>query len=437
MRRECPRLSGMLALLALTCPLIGAEEAWRDDGRRLRGRLTLDGEQLRFQPSEGAVIPSTDLRRIRFPQGTPTPFRAGSGRVVRLWDGEQISGQILDIDKDTLRLRTAWTARLELPRAAVASVEALPGWRTVIHDDFRDDLKAFALEGELKRIDAEDGARALVLSAIGQKLSYTLPKPLAAGRVGVNFREQEKARGARWTVELLFQQSERSHRVTATLAGESEHYTVDVGERGRVSAPREGTARTPGWHRLLVQFSKRSLRLTCDDEVLWYNLDDGPGGELRRVTIHCQRGADGEVVRGAMAFSEFCIERAVDEHPKPPPDAEQDEVRFLDDDQLFGRILRADGRAVEIEGRFGKRSPPWTAVSGCGFRRPAAPPKGNEGAKVRLFLTSGLSAEPDVMEGVVTALDDRKLVLRHALLGALTFERGRVRELRPLPSGAK
>jgi hypothetical protein len=186
-----------------------------------------------------------------------------------------------------------------------------------------------------------------------------------------------------------------------------------------------------------VQFRKQSLRLTCDDEVLWYNLEAGPGGRLQRVTIACQRTSGNEALHGAVEWTELCIEQAVDEHPPPPVETEQDAIRLLEDDQLFGHILQADSRAIQIEGRFGKRSLPWTMVSGCTFRRLSEPPKANQRAKVRLLLHSGLCAEPDVLEGMVTALDDRRLVLRHALLGELTFERGRVRELQPLSGRAK
>ena len=42
---------------------------------------------------------------------------------MRLWDGECITGQLLELNKDTLRMRTAWAARLEMPRAAVAAIE--------------------------------------------------------------------------------------------------------------------------------------------------------------------------------------------------------------------------------------------------------------------------------------------------------------------------
>ena len=201
-------------------------------------------------------------------------------------------------------------------------------------------------------------------------------------------------------MELLFQQGERARRVTVTVAGDGAHYRVDTA--GLAGKARK-VARTPGWHRLIVQFRKQSLRLTCDDDVLWYNLEEGPGSPLRRVTIACQRAPESKAPRGAVAWTEFCIERAVVEHRPPPAEDEQDAVRLRDDDQLFGRILRADRRTIEIEGRFGKRSLPWTAVSGCSFRRPAAPPNANKGAKVRLLVRSGLCPESDVLEGVVTA----------------------------------
>jgi hypothetical protein len=376
---------------------------------------------------------------LRAGEGGPELFRAGGGRRVHLWDGERISGQILDLNKDILRLRTVWAAQLELPRAAVASIAPLPGWRPIVDEDFRDrpgQSSALRFTGEPTFADAEDGtaARALVLRAAGQSMTYTLARPLAAGRVGVNFQQRGQARGARWAVELLFQQGEHKRRVAVAVAGDGEHYAVDTG--GLPGTARR-VKRSPGWHRLTMQFSKQSLRLTCDDDVLWHNLDDGPGGRLQRVTIACQRLAEGEALRGAVAWTEFCIERAVDEHPQPLAEVEQDAVRLLNDDQLFGRILHADRRVLQIEGRFGKRSLPWTAVSGCSFRRPAALPKANEGAKVRLRVRSGLCEESDVLEGVVTALDERRLVLRHALLGEVTLERERVREMQSLTGGSK
>ncbi len=223
-------------------------------------------------------------------------------------------------------------------------------------------------------------------------------------------------------------------RLTVVVTGDGEYYTVDS---GGLPGTLRRVKRTPGWHRLIVQFCKQSLRVTCDDDVLWHNLDDGPGGPLQCVTIACQRRSEREALRGAVAWTEFCIERAVDEHPQPPAAAESDVVRLLDDDQLFGIILRADRRVLHIEGRFGKRSLPWTAVSGCSFRQAAKPPKANEGATVRVRVRSGLCEENDVLEGVVKSLDERRLLLKHALLGEVKLDRNRVRHLQPLPGSSK
>jgi hypothetical protein len=377
-------------------------------------------------------------------------FRAGGGRRVRLWDGEQISGQIQELNKDILRISTAWAARLELPRAAVASIEPLPGWRTLVDEGFHREpggspasAARLRFTGEPTFGDAEDGtaARALLLRAAGQSMTYTLRshaprgnEGVTAGRVGVNFQERGQASGARWTVELVFQLGERVRRVTLTVAGDGEYYTVD-------SSGLPGTLRrvkrTPGWHRLIVHFRKGMLRVTCDDDVLWHNLDDGTGDPLQQVTIACQHRLEREALRGAVAWTEFCIERAVDEHPQPPAETELDAVRLLNDDQLFGTILSADRRVLQIEGRFGKRSLPWTAVSGCSFRQPATPPKANEGATVRVLVRSGLCEENDVLEGVVKSRDELRLVLRHALLGEITLKRSRVRELQPFPGSLK
>lgn len=394
--REVARTAAVLpaVLVCLAAPLANAEEAWRPDGRHLPGRLTLDRGELHFKPSIGEEAPLARFTRIRFADAPPAPFRAGGGRRVRLRDGEAITGQILGLDGDKLVLRTAWAERIELPRAAVMAIDSLPGWRTMAEKDW------------------PSGAK---------ELKHTLGKPLSAGRVGVDFQVQ----GA---LELLFQQGESTRRVTVTVAEVGARYAVDAGD---LKGAARAVARTAGWHRLIVQFSPRSLRITCDDDVLWYNLEQGPGGLLKQVTARSQ-SVSGREANVSAPWTEFCLERAVTEYPHPPVAADQDEIWLADGDQLFGHILRSDRKTIEIDGRFGKRSLPWTMVAGCTFRKPAAPPPAPPTTGVRLLLRSGLCPQADVLEGTVTALDERRLKLRHALLGELILERGRVRELRPL-----
>jgi hypothetical protein len=187
-------------------------------------------------------------------------------------------------------------------------------------------------------------------------------------------------------------------------------------------------ARTAGWHRVTVQFRAGSLRVLLDDAALWHNLERGPGGALQQVRLVCQgRGQH----KGAVALTEFSVARAVDEAVRPLQDPDQDEVWLATGDQLFGDIVAADERTVTLEGRLGRRSLSWTDVHGCFLRPTRNRSAAMEGTVVRLWLRNGVTAEPDLIEGVVVGLDERRWRLRHALLGEVSFERERVRQLWP------
>jgi hypothetical protein len=399
------------------------EEAVRPDGRRTAGALTLDTKgRLRFMPKGAdAPLPPEEVASVRFPAAPIPVNRPGYGVRVTLHDGQHVAGQLLALDDKTLSLRPAWAEKVELPRAAVAAVTQLPGWRTVAAEDFRDGAKAWTVAGK-PNFDAKEGAAAL--DEKGQSLTYAPAAPLDGGRVGVTFTDTEAA-GGRWTVEAEFGDDKPRRVVRVTVAGAGDAYEVDSG--GLDGAART-VARAPGPHRLLMQFTPRSLRITVDDQALWHNLDAGPGGPLRRVRLLC--AADGDKVRGAVAFGEFFLARAADEPPHPPGNATQDEVWRGDGDQLFGRVLRADGRGVEID-CGGKRTLAWPAVHGVRLRRDAAPPRTSDGAHARVAVRTCLSAEPDLLDGVVTALDDKSLSLKHAPLGDLRLERARLHTLRP------
>jgi hypothetical protein len=428
-------LAGAVALLfALLPPSAGAdEEARRLDGRRVSGTLNLDPDgRLRFAVSGQTTVPVEDLSAVRFPQAPLTPFRIAAPHRVLLRDGQQLTGQLLGLDRDTLTLRTAWAERLELPRAAVAALLHLPGYRTLIEDDYAD-AKNWNTTGNPTAGGAD--APTLLLNQSGQSAAFSLAAPLAAGRVGVNFLEKEPAAGLRWQLELTFQEGQkRPRQLSVTLAGEGDTYEVDP---GGVEGTAAAVARSPSWHRLVVQFTPASLRFGCDDAVLWYNLDKGPGGTLRQVNLRCLTAKDGDKTGGALAFTAFSVAGAVEEPPHPPGDGTQDEVWLADGDQLFGQVVRADRRSVEIRGRYGSRTLPWADLRGCFLRYQAAPPHTTEGAHVRLALRNGLDPQPDLLDGVVKRLDEKQLTLAHALLGELRLERGRVQEVRPLFFGQR
>ena len=424
--RAWPKI--VLALLATSAG--AAEEARLPDGRRMTGTLTLKAGRLSFTPvAGGATVPIKDVAAVQLNAPPPAPFRTGFARRAVLRDGERFTGELLGLNGGGLSLRTAWAGKLTLPRSALASLTPLPGWRPLLEDDFTGGLKGWSVAEK-----PEVGPAGVALTAPGQALAYTLASPVAAGRVGVNFQEKDAPAGARWALEARFDGPGGPSRVRVTVAGAGG--AIGLEARGG-SVPARRVARSPGWRRLVVGFTPTSLRVACDDEVLWYDLKEGPGGKLRQVALLCIEAEGTAPCRGSVGWGACAVEQAVDVSPRPPGDEKQDELWLASDDQLFGRVLGAGRRGVEIEGRFGKRTFPWADVQGCYFRRAAVNAKPAEGPRVWLELHSGLAAGPDVLEGTLTGLTAEGLTLEHAVLGKLTIDRGRVRQLRPAAGGAK
>jgi hypothetical protein len=426
MRLHSPR--GWLLLLAGTLALPGpvapADEAILRDGRRLRGQLRLEDQRWRFLPA-GASEPVSpaSLSQVRLEPAALPPLRAGAVHRVTLRDGQSLTAGLVDLDGKSLTLRTAWADKVSLPRSAVASVTQLPGWALAHLDDFEDGLQGWRVEGSpVLGGPRTSGRKALVLTAPGQATEHTLAAPVAEGRAGINVHDTNETTGATWMVEAEFRTPGGPRTVSVVVAGAVGHCEARVpgleGVTGRVP-------RSAGWHRLVVQFTKTSLRVVLDEAVLWYSLKQGPGGPLVRWRMACRRTEGPQPPRGRVAFDEFAVHRSADELRRPAPEPGQDEVWLLDGDQLFGRVVRADGRSLTLEGRFGRRNLPWSAVRGIfprQERRPAEPPRDD---RVRLHVENGYP-QPDELEGTVLLLDARRCRLRHALLGDLELERGRI-----------
>jgi hypothetical protein len=420
-------LAGMLTVVLCPAPAPAAEVLLRD-GSRHAGTLHLDGDKLRFEPEEFVLVALDDVRRIDF-LAEPAPVgRLAAARRLQLPGGQHVSGELLGVSADRLTFRTGWASRLRLPRAGLA-LGPLPGWRAVALDSFDDGLRAWTVHGKPTVASVEKALypHAVVLQSVEDSLGYALPSPLAEGRVGINFREQDGPAGAAWLLEAVFGTKEQTRRVRITVAGPQDHYRVQV---EGLTGTAQTVKRTPGWHRLTLRFTATSLQVACDDAVLWYNLEKGPGLPLRKIELRCTLIENAEPTRGGVAWTAFCVERAVHETPRPPTDPEQDEVWLDTGDQLFGKILSADQRELSLQGRFGKQSIPWLRLQGCSFRRAEQAPA-PLGVRVRLHLHSGLGPNADILDGVLRRLDERRLVLQHALLGELTIERAWVRSLEP------
>jgi hypothetical protein len=405
------------------------DEAFLRDGRTRTGTLALADKRLVVRTADGA-LPLTDVDHVRLAAASVPVFRLPVVHRVVLQGDQQLTGEFLGLDTKQLRLRTAWSESLALPRSAVVVCTQRPGWALVFADDFENGLAAWRTTGEPVVGDrATSGKRGLWLGAVGQSAEYTLREPLLSGRFSVNVRD-ERAAGGRWHLEADFRLDKGTRTVRVLLGGAGDRFDVDpVGLDGNVRPVARGT----DWRRLTVQFSPSSLRVVADDAVCWWSLERGPGGPLERVRLVGPAGVKTQV-QGGVAADDFALERAATEPARPPGDATQDEIWLQSGDQWFGTIRGADRAGVELQSRSGVRRLPWTDVRGLWLRRDAVAPPRTSGEVVELRLRTGLDGMPDRISGAVERLDERTIALRHAVLGLIELERGRVEEVRLLPS---
>jgi hypothetical protein len=425
------RIVAIPVLALLVSSRCAADEAVRPDGRRTAGTLRTNPEgRLQFTPKDaGADLPLADVEHVRFPEAASHSTFLGAALRIEMLHRQCVTGELLDLDEKSVNVRTFWSNRIRLARRGVVALTQLTGLVTVFHEDFEIEPVHLKLTGSplLNTEHRTSGRRSLQLDALGQFASHALTKPLDAGRFGVNFRDLGEPSGARWLAEADFGGKEP---LRVVLAG-GEAYAVETDLAGET----QRLARAPGWHRLDVRFRPDYLLVGVDGRLLFESAKQGPE-PLREVRLACVAGAPDKSIRGAVLFDDLAVAKSVDELRHEPSDPGQDELWLLGGDQLFGSVPRVDRRAAEIHGRFGKRSLPWSALRGLFFKSEEAEPQSSDGQHVRVWLDNGFP-EPDELEGVLRALDDSKLTLRHALLGDLTFDRSRLRRLRPLFFGRR
>src|SRR5262245_45678254 len=110
------------ALILLLAPTCFADEAMRLDGRRITGTLSLDQTgRLQFFVKD-LPEPMTEVQHIRFSDIALTQAPFAAPLLVQLSNGQSVSGELLELDSNSLNLRTQWSERLALPRRAVVSL---------------------------------------------------------------------------------------------------------------------------------------------------------------------------------------------------------------------------------------------------------------------------------------------------------------------------
>lgn len=448
MRRLWAKAVWATTLVAISAALLvsrgqSADEAVLPDGGRLTGTMRFPADGRLHFLSGPRDLRLDELHQIRLPIADLPPLRAGSLHCVRLRDGQQLTGELLRLDSDELRLATIWTAKaLSVPRARIAAVTHLPGFVTVLHDDFEAEPKTWRLTGNVTLSDKEktSGKQSLLLDAPGQVAALALPgqereRPeLSAGSIGINFLDPGPTPAARWLLEAEFAAAKGPHIVQVAVAGPGERYVVRVGNNDTVKPER---LRKPGWHRLTMAFAPDKLHLLVDDRVLWKTDESGSGGPLRTLRLKCvaEKAEKGEASR--VWFDDCSVAQAMTALRRFDGDPTTDEVWLVSGDQLFGTITRADRSAIDLDGRLGKRSIAWAEVRGIYLRKESASPKSTDGEHVRAWVWPGAGSHLDRLDGAVRALDERCLTLVNPALGEVALERGRLRQIQPLYHGRR
>jgi hypothetical protein len=410
-----------------------ADEAVYRNGCRAAGKLQLDADgRLRFTPQDGkSKLSFADIQDVRFPEVVPHSSLWGAPLRIGFDKEEWITGELLGLTDKTVTVRTSWSESAALPRSTLASIMQLTGWITLVYEDFEADAIRLKLAQSPTFDEREhtSGRRSLRLDAVGQSATYSLSKPMDEGRFSVNFRESGESRNGRWFVEAEFGENQT---VRVQLVGDAD-CSVQTAIPSKES---RRLPRTPGWHRLEIRFRDDHLLIGVDGKLLFESAGDWKSKGLQSIGLSCVATPGAEAIHGAVCFDDFSIARPVAELRHEAGDPAQDECWLAGGDQLFGQVTRANSHTVGIQGRFGTRTIPWSSLRGFFLKSEATAPKTSDGAHARVWLDSGFP-HADELEGVLLALDDRKLVLRHTVLGDITLDRSRLRKLRPIFFGKR
>jgi hypothetical protein len=417
-------------ILALLAPPLMADEAILPDGKRLNGTAHFPADGRLHFTSDKRDLRLDELDEIRLPAADQTPLTTSTVHCLMFRDGQRLTGELLGLDDTNARLVTAWAAKpLSVPRARITAITHLPGQVTLFDDDFEADSKAWQLTGKASLSDKEktSGKRSLLLDAPGQSAELSVTSQPTAGRASINFLDPGPTPAARWVVEAEFAAAERPGLVQVAVVGPGDRYALLVPAEGAVKVDR---VRKPGWHRLEIGFSVDRLRILVDNRVLWETDKHGPGGPLRSLRLKCVQEKERGGESGQVWFDDCSIAQAVGSLRRPDGDLSQDEVWLVAGDQLFGKVARADRRAIELEGRFGKKSIPWYESRGTYLHLESATSRSTDGEHVRVWVRPGAGSDLDQLEGVIKSLDGRRLTLDSPASGEITIELGRLRQIR-------
>ena len=437
-----------LALIASAAPAPAQappETAERLDGSRVAGRLVASQtENAEFVPdAPGPPIPWSEIARItsdgRGPSSTsgPAPFQ------VRLGSGRKVSGQLLGLDRTTVKLAPATGPKpLTIARGGVSALVQRPGEVEALRDGFEAlDPTRWSQTGRpvASAAKAQEGERALRLPASGSSVTARVAEPIASGRFELAFWDDGKrVAGQRWYVDLTCRKGVSDLGTVRVVLGWSDE-AMSVETPGGPALTVQPLARKPGWHRLALRFDAERTSVSVDGDDLAHGR--GLGGPVVEVRIAAEATGATRAPAGLAAIvDDLRLVRFAEPSGLYEVDPTQDEIRMASGDQLFGQVESADASGLlgTLEGK--PLSAPWSEVSGVHFRRAPATSELMGGAWASVQWRTAPGDDPrdlDEVEGAIAALSVTELSLDVPFVGRVVIPRSSLTRVVPRGRGMR
>ena len=346
----------------------------RPDGRHLSGSLRGQGPtDWRFEPSLGnEPIPLAPGSVVWFDSTAKASTSATPPFHADLGLGQRISGRLGGVGPSSLTLEDGPSRKsVRLVRGGVMALGQRPGEVQVFQDGFEAlDVSAWKEVGEPSLAESPKlvGSRALRLPAGGSGVTYRIADPIGSGRLEVAFFDDGRVvAGQRWFVDLTFRGPGGDVWVRPLLGWDEETLAVQTSPDGP-ALPVQKLTRRSGWHRLSVRFGPDRTDLAVDGFELAHG--HAPTGPLLEIRLATQNLGAGPPPEGLAAFADdLRLSRVVEPVGGLASDPDQDEVRLVGGDQLFGAIRGADPDRVTLAVAGRDAVFPWSEVAELHFRR--------------------------------------------------------------------
>jgi hypothetical protein len=411
--RRRPTWRQALILAVILYPgLAGADEAVTWQGGRLSGTLRNKDFLL---TNTGKTIPLERIHDVRFAWRTAYVPRGRLWHQLRLSGNQRLSGELLALGPKDVQFRAADGNTITLARGHIQGITAADGYLVQWLEDFEgNNGRASWGKSSLSGQHAFTGKRSLLVNSSFHDVEALLSVPqkaMSAYRVAIHFFDPGLKTGAGARVHFVFQAAETSVPISLFLAGDYYRPDNDAGHRLQAST---------GWHILQLDWNRGETRAFIDDFFIGSRATP-VGARLASLRFSFEG-------KGGMWFDDLCIAEKAPRMARMPGPSEVDEVWLASGDQVFGELLKADVRAIAMQARFGRRIYPWSNVRGIFFRSEAKSLAIVHGVNVTFRSGPGVSA--DHLTGEIVDLDERRLLIRHGVLGQVEIPRARLERIR-------